>query len=82
MDGRVATASTKSGRAKWTALGVFTTIHLLAAFIGMCVAPPAPFIQDELGLSRAKRDCSPPCCIWVNFYQLFGRVAVGPLEHS
>jgi MFS family permease len=35
-------------------LGVFTTIYMLAGFIGMSVAPLAPFIQDELGLSRAE----------------------------
>lgn len=54
MDDRVITTSTKSDRARWRALGVFTTIYLLAGFIGMCVAPLAPFIQDELGLSRAE----------------------------
>jgi predicted MFS family arabinose efflux permease len=41
-------------RARWTALGVFTTIYMLAGFIGMSVAPLSPFIQDELGLSRAE----------------------------
>ena len=47
MDGRVIT-SPKSDRARWTTLGVFTTVYLLAGFISMCVAPLAPFIQDEL----------------------------------
>ncbi|KJS01632.1 MAG: hypothetical protein VR68_04520 [Peptococcaceae bacterium BRH_c4a] len=41
-------------RARWTALGVFTTVYMLAGFIGMSAAPLAPFIQEELGLSRAE----------------------------
>lgn len=48
------TTTATDERAGWTALGVFTTGYMLAGFVGMGVAPLAPFIQDDMGLSKAE----------------------------
>jgi len=36
------------------ALGVFTTVYMLTGFLGMSIAPLAPFIQDDLNLGRTE----------------------------
>lgn len=41
-------------RARWRALGVFTVVYMLSGFLGMGVAPLAPFIQEDMGLSRTE----------------------------
>ena len=53
-EGDIIITSTVNEQARWKALGVFTTIYLLAGFLGMSIAPLAPFIQDDLCLSKAE----------------------------
>lgn len=47
-------AERAGGRSEWTALGVFTVSYMAASLMGMSAAPLAPYIQDDLGLTKAQ----------------------------